>query len=84
VSSCALSWALGSLLLQSTGLSNCCQLSASFPKQSATGNMAAIMEVSETMRKGFLQFEPAPRRGEPEVGGDWGLSIPAHVCLACN
>jgi len=29
--------------------------------------MAAIMEVSETMRKGFLQFEPAPRRGEPEV-----------------
>jgi hypothetical protein len=34
----------------------------------AAGNMAAIMEVSETMRKGFLQFEPAPRRGEPEVG----------------
>ena len=31
------------------------------------GNMAAIMEVSESMRKSFLQFEPAPRRGEPEV-----------------
>ena len=31
------------------------------------GNMAAIMEVSETMKKNFLQFEPAPRRGEPEV-----------------
>ena len=31
------------------------------------GNMAAIMEVSEQMRKSFLQFEPAPRRGEPEV-----------------
>ena len=33
----------------------------------AAGNMAAIMEVSEQMRKSFLQFEPAPRRGEPEV-----------------
>lgn len=32
-----------------------------------TGNMAAIMEVNESMRKSFLQFEPAPRRGEPEV-----------------
>ena len=32
-----------------------------------TGNMAAIMEVDESMRKSFLQFEPAPRRGEPEV-----------------
>ncbi len=31
------------------------------------GNMAAIMEVDEQMRKNFLQFEPAPRRGEPEV-----------------
>lgn len=29
--------------------------------------MAAIMEVDEGMRKNFLQFEPAPRRGEPEV-----------------
>lgn len=29
--------------------------------------MAAIMEVTETMNKKFLQFEPAPRRGEPEV-----------------
>ena len=29
--------------------------------------MAAIMEVNETMSKKFLQFEPAPRRGEPEV-----------------
>jgi hypothetical protein len=25
------------------------------------------MEVDEGMRKNFLQFEPAPRRGEPEV-----------------
>ena len=25
------------------------------------------MEVDETMQKNFLQFEPAPRRGEPEV-----------------
>ena len=29
--------------------------------------MAAIMEVDEGMRKNFLQFEPAPRRGEPEA-----------------
>ena len=33
----------------------------------AAGNMAAIMEVNESMKKSFLQFEPAPRRGEPEV-----------------
>ena len=31
------------------------------------GNLAAIMEVSETMQKSFQKFEPAPRRGEPEV-----------------
>ena len=30
--------------------------------------MAAILEVNESMKKNFLQFEPAPRRGEPEVG----------------
>ena len=36
-------------------------------KLDAAGNMAAIMEVNETMSKKFLQFEPAPRRGEPEV-----------------
>lgn len=34
---------------------------------SGAGNMAAIMEVNESMNKKFLQFEPAPRRGEPEV-----------------
>ncbi len=33
----------------------------------SAGNMAAIMEVNESMRKSFLQFEPAPRRGEPEA-----------------
>lgn len=31
------------------------------------GNMAAIMEVDEHMNKSFSQFDPAPRRGEPEV-----------------
>lgn len=36
-------------------------------KKYGAGNMAAIMEVDEQMRKNFLQFEPAPRRGEPEV-----------------
>jgi len=42
------------------------------------GNMAAIMEVNETMNKKFLQFEPAPRRGEPEVG------CIAHPCSAVS
>ncbi len=41
------------------------------------GNMAAIMEVNETMNKKFLQFEPAPRRGEPEVGFACALHIHA-------
>ncbi|CAI7888302.1 unnamed protein product [Closterium sp. NIES-54] len=31
------------------------------------GNMAAIMEVDEAMDRSFLQFEPAPRQGEPDV-----------------
>jgi serine/threonine-protein phosphatase 2A catalytic subunit len=31
------------------------------------GNMAAIMEIDETMRRSFLQFEPAPRQSEPDV-----------------
>jgi hypothetical protein len=31
------------------------------------GNLAALMEVSETMAKSFQKFEPAPRRGEPEA-----------------
>jgi serine/threonine-protein phosphatase 2A catalytic subunit len=31
------------------------------------GNIAAIMEVDEHLEYTFLQFEPAPRRGEPHV-----------------
>mmetsp|Transcript_35651 Transcript_35651/g.45376 ORF Transcript_35651/g.45376 Transcript_35651/m.45376 type:complete len:315 (+) Transcript_35651:87-1031(+) len=31
------------------------------------GNQAAIMEVDEHLNKTFLQFDPAPRRGEPHV-----------------
>jgi len=31
------------------------------------GNMAAIMEVDEMMNHSFSQFDPAPRKGEPEV-----------------
>eukprot|EP00887_Chlorella_sp_A99_P003122 scaffold9.g3122.t1 len=31
------------------------------------GNMAAIMEVDESMNRSFSQFDPAPRKGEPEV-----------------
>ena len=31
------------------------------------GNQAAIMEIDEKMGKSFLQFDPAPRKGEPHV-----------------
>lgn len=31
------------------------------------GNQAAIMELDESMKHTFLQFDPAPRRGEPHV-----------------
>jgi serine/threonine-protein phosphatase 2A catalytic subunit len=31
------------------------------------GNQAAIMELDEHMKHMFLQFDPAPRRGEPHV-----------------
>uniref|UniRef100_A0A1D1Z3J1 protein-serine/threonine phosphatase n=2 Tax=Anthurium amnicola TaxID=1678845 RepID=A0A1D1Z3J1_9ARAE len=31
------------------------------------GNMASIMEVDDCMGHMFIQFEPAPRRGEPDV-----------------
>jgi len=31
------------------------------------GNQAAIMEIDEKMGKTFLQFDPAPRKGEPHV-----------------
>ena len=31
------------------------------------GNLAAIMEVGEGLGTSFLQFEPAPRRGEPDA-----------------
>jgi serine/threonine-protein phosphatase 2A catalytic subunit len=34
---------------------------------SRCGNQAAIMEVDERMNHTFLQFDPAPRPGEPEV-----------------
>ena len=42
------------------------------------GNLAAIMEVTETMAKTFQTFEPAPRRGEPEVS----RRTPDYVSLA--
>ncbi len=48
------------------------------------GNMAAIMEVNETMNKKFLQFEPAPRRGEPEVGSAFALHIHAVQYQSCS
>ncbi len=40
-----------------------------------TGNMAAIMEVADDMTRSFQKFEPAPRRGEPEVFLVWGISV---------
>lgn len=41
------------------------------------------MEVDEGMRKNFLQFEPAPRRGEPEVRRAGRLRIlPPGCCDA--
>jgi hypothetical protein len=53
------------------------------------GNMAAIMEVNDLSRKDFLQFDPAPRRGEPEVrrssqydagqGGRGGRAVKSKV-----
>ncbi len=52
-------------------------------RRARAGNMAAIMEVDEGMRKNFLQFEPAPRRGEPEVRRAGRLRIlPPNWCDA--
>ena len=31
------------------------------------GNHAAIMELDDALKYSFLQFDPAPRRGEPHV-----------------
>lgn len=31
------------------------------------GNQAAIMEIDENLKYTFLQFDPAPRTGEPLV-----------------
>jgi len=32
------------------------------------GNQAAVMEIDENMDYTFVQFDPAPRRGEPHIG----------------
>ena len=32
------------------------------------GNLAAIMELDETLQHSFHQFDPAPRRGESDGG----------------
>ncbi|CAJ0639394.1 16437_t:CDS:2 [Entrophospora sp. SA101] len=31
------------------------------------GNQAAIMEIDEHLKYTFLQFDPAPRKGEPHI-----------------
>ena len=41
-----------------------CRLSAVF---FTTRVQAAIMELDDTLKYSFLQFDPAPRRGEPHV-----------------
>ena len=50
--------------------------------------MAAIMEVDEGMRKNFLQFEPAPRRGEPEARHPtpcaWLVHAESASALSCR
>ncbi len=40
------------------------------------------MEVNESMRKSFLQFEPAPRRGEPEARPFLSCVSPLMCCLS--
>lgn len=60
--------ALGSFsIARLSGMRHALQRTPECDCMGAPGNMAAIMEVNESMRKSFLQFEPAPRRGEPEV-----------------
>ncbi|CAM4740554.1 unnamed protein product [Rotaria magnacalcarata] len=39
------------------------------------GNQAAIMELDDSLKYSFLQFDPAPRRGEPHV---------THKTIACR
>ena len=49
------------------------------------GNQAAIMELDDALKYSFLQFDPAPRRGEPHVTRrtpDYFLQISNHLCLA--
>ena len=50
------------ILLFSSGLRETVAL-----QSRAAGNMAAIMEVADNMTRAFQKFEPAPRRGEPEI-----------------
>ncbi|KAA8589009.1 hypothetical protein FQN60_010354 [Etheostoma spectabile] len=50
------------------------------------GNQAAIMELDDTLKYSFLQFDPAPRRGEPHVTRrtpDYFLGLPvAGGCVS--
>jgi serine/threonine-protein phosphatase 2A catalytic subunit len=54
-------------------VATCCKVRISFEGPlnpdvlSHSGNMAAIMEVADNMSRSFQKFEPAPRRGEPEI-----------------
>ena len=42
------------------------------------GNQASIMEVSDDMTSEFLQFDPAPRRGEAQKTGDGPVRCPDY------
>jgi len=46
------------------------------------GNQAAIMEVDDAMACSFIQFDPAPRRGEPDSRGGAPRRAPDCACRA--
>ena len=45
----------------------CCVMLCCVVQCYRCGNQAAIMEIDEHLEYTFLQFDPAPRRGEPHV-----------------
>ncbi|CAG4951535.1 unnamed protein product [Colias eurytheme] len=48
------------------------------------GNQAAIMELDDALKYSFLQFDPAPRRGEPHVTRrtpDYFIQPPIYFCI---
>lgn len=54
------------------------------PGYASIGNMAAIMEVADDMNRTFQKFEPAPRRGEPEVSWCSASAYPYLMPMGCT